>query len=141
MSRPVLRTCLRLAVIVLLLPLLPAAIGQESSFLDRLTEEERAFVTAHPVIRVGGEMDWAPYDFVDRSGRHGGVSAQYLSILEKKLGVKFEVRTGQTWKDLLDSIRSRELDILPAIWKTEDRQEFLEFTTAYAECVDFIFVR
>ena len=35
----------------------------------RITAEERAWLTEHPKIVVGGEVDWAPFDFVDKSGK------------------------------------------------------------------------
>lgn len=40
-----------------------------------LTTEEQAWLKAHRKIVIGGEMNWAPYDFVDASGsglRPGG---------------------------------------------------------------------
>jgi PAS domain S-box-containing protein len=141
LAQTALRYLLRVIALLILLGSIPTTEAQENDFPGGLTQEERAFLKAHPVIRVGGETDWAPYDFVDSSGRHAGIAADYLSIIEDRLGVQFEVRTGPSWTELLDLIRAREIDLLPAIWKTADREKFLEFTLPYAECGDFIFVR
>ncbi len=36
------------------------------------TEAEQAWIEAHPVIKVGGETDWAPFDFVNEQGQYAG---------------------------------------------------------------------
>jgi len=128
-------------LILLLLLLSPAAPAADDEFLAKLTDAERAFLAAHPVIRVGGETDWAPYDFVDGSGTYQGIAADYLKLFGERLGVEFRVTTGPTWDELLAKIKAKEIDLLPALWRTESREEFLAFTAAYAKTSRFIFVR
>ena len=42
---------------------------EENKFdLLKLTKEEQDWIKNHPIINVGGEMDWAPFDFVDETG-------------------------------------------------------------------------
>ncbi len=128
------------ALLFLAVLFLPAAAwARDDEFLSRLTAEQRDFLDSHPVIRVGGETDWAPYDFTDSFGRHQGIAADYLAILEGKLGVKFEVSVDRTWSELLEAVRAHELDLLPALWKTPEREEFLAYTASYVKCNDFIF--
>lgn len=50
-----------------------------------LTEEEKLWLENHPVIHVGGEMDWAPFDFVTEDGTYNGISHDYLKLLRKNL--------------------------------------------------------
>jgi two-component system sensor histidine kinase/response regulator len=128
--------------LLLLLALLAGtAAAADEAFLASLTEEERSFLAAHPVIRVGGETDWAPYDFVDSFGRYRGIAADYLEVLGEKLGVEFRVRTGPSWNELLELARSREIDVLPALWKTPEREVFLAYTAPYAKTSLFVYVR
>ena len=35
-----------------------------------LTEAERAWLAAHPVIQVGIDPAWPPYEFIDEQGKH-----------------------------------------------------------------------
>jgi len=130
-----------LYLLLLLLFLAPAAPAADDAFLAKLTDEERAFLAAHPVIRAGGETDWAPYGFVDSFGRFKGIAADYLAVFSEKLGVKFEVTTGPTWDELLERLRRHELDLLPAIWRTPEREKFVAFSAEYARTSQFIFAK
>ncbi|MEN8148605.1 MAG: transporter substrate-binding domain-containing protein [Planctomycetota bacterium] len=130
-----------LTVLLLLTLATSAAPAADEDFLATLTKVERAFLDGHPVIRVGGETDWAPYDFVDRDGRHAGIAADYLAVLGEKLGVEFRVTTGPTWDELLTKLRKHELDLLPAMWRTPEREKFVEFTAEYGRTSQFIFTR
>jgi len=115
--------------------------AQDTNLLTQFSAEERAFLRNHPVIRVGGETDWAPYDFVDSFGQHQGIAADYLVLLQEKLGVQFEVSTDRNWSELLQAARDRETDLLVALWQTPEREEFLSYTAPYAATVNFIITR
>ena len=46
-----------------------AEASDEKSTRDvHLTTIEKQWIASHPPVRVGGEKDWAPFDFVDRDG-------------------------------------------------------------------------
>ena len=47
---------------------------------------------AHPVIRIGAETNYAPYEFQDSRGHFVGVVADYLDIIRYKLGVRSQVK-------------------------------------------------
>ena len=47
----------------------------------QLTQEERAWLTSHKKIVVGGETDWAPFDFIDGTGEYAGIANDYLKII------------------------------------------------------------
>jgi|GEM_PF-822540 len=97
-----------------------------------LTDEERAWLQSHPVIKVGGESNWPPYDFVDEQNRHVGVSADMIKILGDRLGVSFEVIPDLGWTDMLDAVRVGDLTAAVAITQTPSRQKDFIFTTPYA---------
>jgi ABC-type amino acid transport substrate-binding protein len=61
-----------------------------------LTEAERAWLRAHPVIRVGIDRDFAPYEWLDEKGKFVGINADILRLLEPRLGVRFEVVEGKS---------------------------------------------
>ncbi|MDY6824560.1 MAG: transporter substrate-binding domain-containing protein [Thermodesulfobacteriota bacterium] len=95
-----------------------------------LTAEEEAFLKRHPVIRVGNEDDWPPFDFSEH-GRPKGYAIDYLELLEERLGLSFEYVNGYTWFELLGLLRQGEIDLLPCLWKTESRTRFMTFTESY----------
>ncbi|MGF1547727.1 MAG: transporter substrate-binding domain-containing protein [Thiotrichales bacterium] len=96
-----------------------------------LTQEERAWLKAHPRIRVGIDPKWAPVEFFDESGVGQGISIAYLRRLERMLGVRFEIVSDLSWQEAHDRLERGELDLLPAISKTPQRSRLFHFTEPY----------
>ncbi|MBV1786846.1 transporter substrate-binding domain-containing protein [Marinobacterium sp. D7] len=106
-----------------------------------LTAQELAWIAQQTEVRVGGETDWPPFDFVGQDGRYQGVSRDILDLVANKTGLKLRYITGQSWAEMLAAFKSGELDILPAIYKSESRAEYTEFTDPYLEVKDYAFMR
>jgi signal transduction histidine kinase/ActR/RegA family two-component response regulator len=116
------------------------AIGPSVQGAVDLTAEQRAWLDAHPVLRVGAETDWPPFDFV-ANDTAVGFANDYLRLLGEKLGVELRFEHGYTWPELLTLFKRREIDVLPAIWLTEERRAFTTFTRPYYEHGTAIVVR
>jgi len=104
------------------------------------TTEELQWIKEHKTIRVGGEMDWVPFDFVNSKGKYDCYANDYLKAIEKISGLKFEVQTGKTWAGLLDDLKNRKLDLLPAIYYAKERESYLSYSSSYWELSDYIYV-
>ena len=96
-----------------------------------LTAEEQQWLIEHPVVRVGIDPSWPPYEFIDQQGQYQGISADYLTILSTKLGIKFVVGAPLPWTETQKKLENKELDISPSIAETPKRRKFLNFTQAY----------
>jgi len=116
------------------------ALNQSSAIFDKLTPEEIAWLKAHPVIKYGAEKDWAPYDFVNIHGRHDGLSKDYLDVIAQALEVQF-VPVVDTWANLLDQLKQKEISLLPAIYHSQEREQYLHFSEPYQTVFDYIFMR
>jgi len=112
----------------------------EKKMID-LSDAERQWLATHKKIVVGGETDWAPFDFVDENGKYAGLANDYLKMIGKKLGIEVEMVTGPSWDELLAKVRRREIDVLPAIYHSADREAFVHFTDPYLKLTEFIFTR
>ncbi len=104
------------------------------------TAEERDWMAQNPVIITAGEPDWAPFDFVDSTGQHTGITADYLAVIADLTGLKFDVQVAE-WHQLLAQAEAGELDLLPAVNLTADRQRYLTYTESYLNVYEFFFVR
>ena len=93
-----------------------------------LTQEERGWLSSHPVIRVSFDPAFAPIEFADKSGEYRGIAADYLKLVEQRLGVRFDIVTPASWMDALELARARTIDLLPATAQTIQRSEYLIFT-------------
>lgn len=97
-----------------------------------LTEQEQAWLKAHPVIQMGVDKNFAPYEWVNEQGEYVGLVADYLALFERKLGVKFKLIKDKTRAETLAMARNNQLDILSAVQETPERSQFLNFTLPYS---------
>lgn len=98
---------------------------------DLFTDEELAYLQENPVILVGNEMDWPPFDY-NRNGKPTGLSVDYMNYIAEMIGVHVEYVFGPTWDGLLQMMKKGELDMLLNIIVTEDRKSYISFTEPYA---------
>lgn len=108
-----------------------AAAVTTDAFLNSLTEAERAWLHAHPVIRVAHESSWSPIEFTDKRGVPSGMSADYLKLIEQRLGLKFEWISNLSWKEAYARMQRREIDMTPSVSVTPEREAFWAFTKPY----------
>jgi PAS domain S-box-containing protein len=95
-----------------------------------LSEEEEAWVRAHPEIRVGVMADWPPFSFRDPDGAPQGISPDVIAALTEMVGLKVTLVAGQ-WDPLLESLKDGELDALMDATPKPERRPFMHFTASY----------
>ncbi|MCF8087589.1 MAG: transporter substrate-binding domain-containing protein [Desulfotignum sp.] len=105
----------------------PALLQQKNA----LTAEETAWVKEHKEILLGVDPEFAPFEFIDETGQYTGIVPEYLQILEKRIGLNFEVAPGLSWKEAVEQVRQGKIDMLPCVGKTSERQKFLLFSKPY----------
>jgi len=93
-----------------------------------LTAEERQWLAEHPIIRLGVDPDWPPFDFVDQHGYHQGVAADFLRLVSKQLSLTIEMVPNITWTEVLDQAKLRQLDLVSIAAQTPDRSKYLSYT-------------
>jgi two-component system, NarL family, sensor histidine kinase EvgS len=113
--------------------------GLSNSVTLPLSTEEKTWIHDHPVVRYGAEKDWPPYDFVDKEGKHIGLSRDMLEIIGKYSGLKFQPEMA-AWDELLRKAKVREIDLLPSLFDTKERRDYLNFTEPYQEALDYFFI-
>jgi signal transduction histidine kinase/CheY-like chemotaxis protein len=106
-----------------------------------LTPEEAAWLAKHPLVRIGAETNYAPYEFQDSKGRIIGVVADYLDLIKQRLGLEFEVYQLLDFPSVESKLRSRELDAVLALTPTAEREQFLAFTKPYLHYVNVVVTR
>ncbi|BAZ93609.1 uncharacterized protein FOKN1_1210 [Thiohalobacter thiocyanaticus] len=106
-----------------------------------LSSEERSWLAAHPEIRVALDPDWAPVEYRSEAGVYDGISLDYLTRLEQRLGIDFVIMDGLTWQEGVDALKSHQADMFASVAKTPQREEYLRFTRPYLEMPIRIFAR
>lgn len=105
-----------------------------------LSAEEKAFIAQNPVIKVGAEFDWFPIDYIENN-QHTGLASDYLELVSEQTGLKFEIISGVSWNDLLTLFKTKQLDLLPAVYWSPDRVKEILFTSPYISLRNHTFVR
>jgi PAS domain S-box-containing protein len=77
------------------------------------------------------DLQWAPFEFVGKSGEPEGFSIEILKQLEQKLGIHFNLTIETSWPEILEKLQNRELDFTTSIVKTSDREQFLLFSEPF----------
>ncbi|WP_163833511.1 transporter substrate-binding domain-containing protein [Spartinivicinus ruber] len=98
-----------------------------------LTQEEQAWLKAHPVIRLGVDPNWPPFDALDAKGNHIGIASEYAKIVGQRLGVSIHVVKYKTWSQQIRAIQYGDIDLLAAISKTPSRAQNMLFSRPYAK--------
>jgi PAS domain S-box-containing protein len=107
----------------------------------QLTDEERAWIAEHPEITVGIDPNYAPIEFINDKGEYVGISADFLQLMGKRLGLKFLPRGDLEWSELLDAMKNRKIDMMSSLAISEERNEFLNFTEHYHQLVVVVYGR
>ena len=85
--------------------------ADETSTNDyNLTDEEKQWISEHPVLKASNELTWAPLDFVE-NGEALGFSVDYLNLIADKFGFKIDYVNGYSWLELLELLEQKEIDI------------------------------
>jgi len=97
-----------------------------------LTNEEQAWLRAHPVIRVAQDPAWPPVEFDDAQHRPVGIAAAYLRLVEQRLGVAFERGAiGKSWGEAYQLLKEGKIDVAVCLTETDERRAALAFTKPY----------
>lgn len=106
-----------------------------------LTNEEINFLNKHRTFKLGVDMFYPPFEFINKDGKYKGIAKDYLNIISEKLGIKFEVVPNLTWIEVLENAKNKKLDILPILTNTPQRSEYLLFTDDYVKIPQAIIAR
>jgi ABC-type amino acid transport substrate-binding protein/DNA-binding response OmpR family regulator/anti-sigma regulatory factor (Ser/Thr protein kinase) len=106
-----------------------------------LTPEERQWIKGHPTLRIAIDPDYAPYEFLDAQQHHSGMSADYLGLLGQRLGLEFVLVPTAKWQESLKKGYAREVDLLPLLIRTGEREKQLRFTEPYITSRQYIIAR
>ena len=91
-------------------------------------------------VRVGSELDFPPYAFVDENGQPTGFSVELIKAVTDTMGLSIKISTG-SWDTVWNSLVSGQLDVLPIVAKLPERQRLVDFSLPHTETYDAFFVR
>ena len=96
-----------------------------------LTTAEQDFINAHPVIRIGVDPAFIPFEFIDDEGKYQGVSSDIIQYVAEQTGLEFALQQDLSWQEVTAAVQAKHIDVLPAAAQTEERNSYLLFTRSY----------
>ncbi len=91
-------------------------------------------------ILAGSEIDYPPYCFITPDGRADGFSVELLRAAAAAIGRDVRFRTG-VWSDLKRELSDGQIQALPLVGRTPEREALYDFTFPYLVMHGAIFVR
>lgn len=88
-----------------------------------LSPEEERFVKEHPLIHLGVDPKFVPFEFFDKDGEYKGITADMLDLISARTGLKFYIEKNLSWVEAYKRALRGELDGLPAVGSTREREE------------------
>ena len=95
---------------------------------------------ARPAIRSAAEIDYPPFSFVDPEGNADGFSVELLRAALGAMDREVTFRTG-TWPEARGWLERAEVQALPIVGRTPEREELYDFTVPYMTLHGAIVVR
>lgn len=97
----------------------------------RLTAAEQSWIAEHRNLRLGVDPTWPPFEYFDDKGVYRGMAANYINLLNERLGLSMNAVFGLTWAQVEAGARDRALDVLSCLTETPARGKVLNFTQPY----------
>lgn len=108
-----------------------SATGADPGKALPLTRAEEDFIRMHPVIHLGVDPAFVPFEFIDTDGTYKGIAADYISLISEKTGLQMIVAEGLTWSEAYEKAVRKELDVLPCVGETPERGKYFLFSDTY----------
>ena len=86
--------------------------SKKSGYTVALSAQEKQWLEEHPTLRFTGDRHYLPFEAFDSEGRYIGMVADYLSLIEERLGIRFEKIPSQNWTDALRKARVNAVDVI-----------------------------
>ena len=112
-----------------------------TSLVPSLTQQEQEWLAIHNKFIIGIDHAWAPFEFVDEEGKHSGISSVFVEKLSEQLSIDTSVDNESDWSELLKKIERKEIDILPAVARSKERDSFILFSDPYLDFSNVVVTR
>jgi polar amino acid transport system substrate-binding protein len=92
------------------------------------------------VIKVAGDENYPPYEYVDKSGYYKGFNIDIMNAISSNLGRDIQV-IPMAWEKAINALESGEVDAIQGMTRSSIREEKFSFSEALAKNSQAIFVK
>ncbi|MBR9869064.1 MAG: transporter substrate-binding domain-containing protein [Oceanospirillales bacterium] len=99
-----------------------------------------SFAQQNEVIRVGGDHNYPPYEFINEEGEPDGYNTELTRAIAEVMGMNVEIRLGG-WDEMRRQLDRGEIDALQGMNFSEERSKKYDFSPPHAIIHQSIFAR
>lgn len=96
-----------------------------------LKPAEKKWLAEHKDIRLGVDNSYMPFQGINSEGQYEGIFSEYIGWLNDQLSLSMVPLSGLSWSDVLEKARNGEIDVIPGIQPTPEREQYLNFTKPF----------
>ncbi len=111
------------------------------SHRDIFTLEEEQWIEQNPIVTVGREVDWPPFNYTNSAGQYAGITVDILKLLSQKTGLTFQYSEQASFAELQDKLLQGDIDLVAAVYYQEERSMYALHTPSYLSLQEYVFVR
>jgi polar amino acid transport system substrate-binding protein len=93
-----------------------------------------------PVIVVGGDQNYPPFDFLDKDGKPAGFNVELTRAIAEVMGMQVEIQLGE-WNDMRLALEGGSINVLQGISISRERDQIFDFSTPFCNIRQSIFAR
>ncbi|MCP4701787.1 MAG: transporter substrate-binding domain-containing protein [Gammaproteobacteria bacterium] len=117
----------KIIIMTVVLTVIPFCAGAESSRIKKALE-------------VGSELDYPPFAIVNEKGEADGFSVELFKATAQVMGFDVHFRVGP-WKEVRTALEKGEIDALPLVSYSSERDKVFDFTTPHTVSYATVFIR
>ncbi|MBH2035844.1 MAG: transporter substrate-binding domain-containing protein [Pseudomonadales bacterium] len=102
---------------------------------------EQRWLDEHPRLNVAINENIMPISFIDGEGTFRGISADVLAKISVRTGLKFDVKPLKSVVEMIDQIKSGQVDLIAGMSPSTEREADLLFTRPFLTSPNVLVVR
>lgn len=122
---------IQLTFLILLMLLATPLFSKSDSNVLNLSNAERTWLNNHKIIRLASDNAWPPFEWISSDKQYQGIAADYMRLIEKKLGIVFEIEKDKAWPEVVEAVKKHQLDVFSCVAKNPQRLKYVNFTRPY----------
>ena len=91
-------------------------------------------------VTVGGDRDYPPYEFIDKSGQASGYNVELTRAIAEVMGMKVEFRLGG-WSQMRTALQNGQVDVLEGMSYSAERLSEVDFSLPHTVVNHAVFAR
>jgi len=100
----------------------------ETKHKIKFTKKEQTWLKKHQVIKYAYDPDWAPFEWKNDIGKHTGILADILHIIQERTNIYFIPVNTDNWAESVKQAESGAVAMYSGIIPNEKRAKYMNFT-------------